>query len=60
MDERNFPAHYVATPPEQLRSDVVGRTTVLLDRMCIHGGSSISVKELEAWVRPPIQFLGNG
>ena len=57
LDERNFPAHYISSPPEQLSKALITQATMLLNRMCMDGGSSITVKELEAWVRPPMGFL---
>ena len=58
LDERNFPAHYIVTPHEQMSKALIAQAIMLLNRMCSHGGSSITVKELETWVRPPMRFLG--
>lgn len=58
LDERNFPAHYVVTPHEQISKGLIAQAVILLNRMCSHGGSSITVKELETLVRPPMRFLG--
>lgn len=58
LDERNFPAHYILTPNEQMSKGLITEATILLNKMCSHGGSSITVKELETWVRPPMRFLG--
>jgi hypothetical protein len=54
---RNMLGHNVLTPPAQLSQQLVEQTTILLDRMCLHLDSGLSVKEIESWVKPPKHFL---
>jgi len=54
---RNLLGHYVTTPNERMSKTLVEHAGKLLDRMCCHRGSELTIKEIEAWVKFPRRFL---
>ena len=55
---RNLLGHYATTPQEDVSKRLIQRTKTLLERMCKHGGCSITLNEIERQVQPPRRFLG--
>jgi hypothetical protein len=55
---RNLLGHYATTPREDMSKRLIQNAKALLERMCKHGGCSITLSETEQQVRPPRRFLG--
>ncbi len=58
LDARNTFGHDVKTPKDDMGKIIVERATTLLDRLWADGGSKFTIRDIEAWVRPPLHFLG--
>jgi hypothetical protein len=56
---RNLLGHYVTTPKEDASKRLISSAKLLLERMCKHGGSSITLDEIERQVQPPRRFLSS-
>jgi hypothetical protein len=54
---RNLLGHYATTPQEDVSKHLIQRAKTLLERMCKHGGCSITLNEIERQVQPPRRFL---
>jgi hypothetical protein len=54
---RNVLSHYVTTPSAQKGRDLSDCAARLLDQLCKHLGSSLTLHEIETWVKPPYRFL---
>jgi hypothetical protein len=55
---RNLLGHYATTPREDMSKRLIQSAKALLERMCKHGGCSITLSEIERQVQPPRRFLG--
>jgi hypothetical protein len=55
---RNLLSHYTTTPREDMSKRLIQSAKTLLERMCKHGGCSITLNEIERQVQPPRRFLG--
>ncbi|MGH8070784.1 MAG: hypothetical protein ACRERE_37225 [Candidatus Entotheonellia bacterium] len=54
---RNLLGHYATTPREDMSKRLIQSAKALLERMCKHGGCSITLNEIERQVEPPRSFL---
>ncbi|HXO27692.1 MAG TPA: hypothetical protein VOA80_10135, partial [Thermoanaerobaculia bacterium] len=57
LENRNELGHYVTTPNALTARSLSEKAASLLDRLCSHLGSTLTVREIETWLAPPSRFL---